>query len=271
MTKINFLLVFLFLHRAFGEVPVPGNSSGFISVADLENSGRLELKMGEKTETLEFGKDKPAYAMGLFFSKNNLPRAFAKTMGDNQILQIAFGNRNTSAPDLITQFGALTLKLEALPTTTALAIPFQDTSKPDKDPGASAFLILNSNQMRFSQEDQEKLKTTHFSESGELTLRPVDKPQKTLIPISGKRLSFKRGTFSLTIDTKMGSPFTNDKGSIKGSIELPVYLPQSDEANSFISELAETSLDKNPEISPPKQAPRTLASPEERLKVKKDK
>ena len=271
MKKSIFFLVLLTVQTAFCEVPLPGKSAGFISVDNLENNGQLEFKMGEKTEVLEFGKDKAQYGMGLFFSRSNLPPTFLKSINNNQILQITFGNRNTSAPDLVTQFGALTVKLDQLPSVTALKMPFQDTTIADKDTGQSAFVILNSSEMRFSQEDQEKLKTTHFSESGELTLTPSDKVEKVSIPVGGKKMAFRRGAFTLSIDAKMGTPFSNEKGTLKGSIEIPVFWPNGTEANAFVAELAETSLDKNPEISPPKEAPRTLASPQERLKPKKDK
>ncbi|MFM8268815.1 MAG: hypothetical protein ACKN9V_01390 [Pseudomonadota bacterium] len=264
-------ILLLVVQMSFGEVPLPGQSNGFISVDELENSGQLEFKLGEKTEKFEFGKGKPHYAMGLLFSRKNLPDSFVKTIGTNQILQIAFGNRIDSAPDLITQFGSLTLKIEELPSSTPVKVPFQDMTKADKDLGQSAFLIMNSSQMRFSLDDQEKLKTTLFSESGELGLTTIEKAQKISLPNTGKRLSFKRSTVAITVDATIGTPFSGTKGSLKGIIQIPVFWPQGTEANAFVADLAETSLDKNPEISPPKTAPRTLASPEETLKLKSDK
>jgi hypothetical protein len=270
--KKNLIFIFVLVFQcAFAEVPLPGQSSNFISIETLENSGQLEFKVGEKTETFEFAKGKPHYAMGLVFSRKNLPSSFAKTIGKNQIIQFAFGNRNASAPDLITQFGSLTLRIEEFPTSKALKLPFQDITKADKDQGQSAFLILNSSQMTFSQEDQEKLKSTHFSESGEVGVTPSTTSDKISIPNSGKKLSFKRRNLTLTIDAKLGTPFSGEKGTLKGTLQIPVFSPQGSEADAFVAELAETSLDTNPEISPPKEAPRSLASPEETLKPKRDK
>jgi len=271
MKKIVFFIFVWAFQGIFAEVPLPGQSSPFISIETLENSGQLEFKVGEKTETFEFGKGKPHYAMGLVFSRKNLPTSFAKSIGQNQMIQIALGNRNTSAPDLITQFGSLTLKIEELPSDNALKLPFQDTSKADKDQGQSAFLILNSSQMTFSQEDQEKLKSTYFSESGEISVTSTKAVEKISLPNTGKKLSFKRKNISFNIDAKLATPFSGEKGSLKGTVQIPVFSPQGAEADAFVAELAETSLDKNPEISPPKEAPRTLASPEETLKPKRDK
>lgn len=271
MNRMFFLVLLALVRVGFSEVPLPGQSGNFFSIEDLDNSGQLEFKMGDKVETLEFGKGKAHYGMGLVFSRKNLPRSFVKTIGKNEILQIAFGNRNTASPDLITQFGSLSLKLEELPSQAMLKLSFQDTSKADKDQGPSAFLILNSPQMTFSQEDQEKLKTTVFSESGEISLTPKDAIEKISISNAGKRLSFRRRSISLDIDAKVGTPFSGSKGSLKGTLQIPVFWPHGTEADAFVAELAETSLDKNPEISPPKIAPRTLASPEESLKPKRDK
>lgn len=269
MKKLKLLIFFLLAQNIFCEVPLSGQSGSFISIEELDNSGELEFKMGEKTEKLEFGKGKAHYGMGLVFSRDNLPASFLKTIGKNQIIQIALGNRNGSVPDLITQFGALTLKVEEVPSSTVLRIPFQDTSKADKDPGQSAFLILNSSQMTFALEDQEKLKSTTFSESGEIQLTPSEKVEKISIPNAGKRFSFKQRMLKLNIDSKVGTPFSGEKGTLKGSIQIPIFWPQGTEANAFVAELAEASLEKNPEITPPKEAPRTLASPEETLKPKK--
>jgi hypothetical protein len=271
MKMTLFFIGVLAFQSIFAEVPLPGQSSSFISIETLENSGQLEFKVGEKTEIFEFGKGKPHYAMGLVFSRKNLPSSFAKSIGQNQIVQIALGNRSTSAPDLITQFGSLTLKIEELPSSDVLKIAFQDTSKAEKDQGQSAFLILNSSQMTFSQEDQEKLKSTHFSETGEVTVTPSKTVEKVSLPNGTKKLSFKRKNLSLNIDAKLGTPFSGEKGSLKGTVQIPVFWPQGTEADAFVAELAESSLDKNPEISPPKEAPRTLASPEETLKPKRDK
>jgi hypothetical protein len=271
MKKLLFFILVLAFQGIFAGVPLPGQASGFISIETLENSGQLEFKVGEKTELFEFGKGKPHYAMGLVFSRKNLPSSFANSIGKNQIIQIALGNRNATAPDLITQFGSLTLKIEDFPGTDALKVTFQDTSKAEKDQGQSAFLILNSSQMTFSQEDQEKLKSTYFSESGEIVVTPSNAVEKISLPNGTKKLSFKRKNFSLTLDAKLGTPFSGGKGSVKGTFQIPVFWPHGTEADAFVSELAESSLDKNPEISPPKEAPRTLASPEETLKPKRDK
>jgi len=269
--KIQFLILVLAFQRIFAGVPLPGQSAKFPSIDNIENSGQLQLKVGDKTETFEFEKDKPHYAMGLVFSRKNLPSSFAKTIEKNQIIQIALGNRNASAPDLITQFGALTLKIEQVPSSSPVKLTFQDTSKADKDLGQSAFLILNSSQMTFSQEDQEKLKSTQFSESGEILITPANTVEKISLPNAGKKLSFKRRNLTLAIDAKLGTPLSGEKGTLKGTVQIPVFWPNGDEAEAFVAELAETSLDKNPEISPPKESPRTLASPEETLKPKRDK
>jgi hypothetical protein len=243
------------------QLPVISKTNNLFSIENLTSEGKLEFKIGQQTELIEYGKDKPHYGIGMVFLRKNLPDSFTKDLGKNEIIQIALGNKGNTG-ELITQYGAITLRLAQISKQNKMTFTFQDVSKPDKSRTESAFIMFNSSQMKFSSDDQEKLKNTFFSSSGELTLTPVGTSQAVFIKNKGTKLPFQKQTIQLDIKAALATPFTSEKASLTGTVEMALYSPSGEEADDFIAELAENSLEKNPEISPPTEAPRTLASPE---------
>lgn len=271
MLKKRFFIFFILIRSwlSFSEMAIPGLNQNFFSLDELPSDGKIEIKMGDKTESLDLGKNQSQYAMGLFFSRKHLPEKFFKSLGDRQALQIAFGNRGSSSGELMSQFGSLHIKLSRFPTATPTRIKMHDTLQYKKEKSDSAFLIVNSSQSRFTAEEQEKLKTTFFSESGDITLTTSDAPQSVWVKHDGQRLAFKRQLLQVTLVATLGTPFNNEKGQVTGTFKSPVYWPASAEASAWMKKLTQTQLERAPEITPLEQAPRSLASPEDPQKTKK--
>lgn len=267
MKRLCFFCILFVNTLLIAEIPVLSKSNSLFSIENISSEGKLEFKIGQQNELIEYGKDKPHYGIGMVFLQKNLPESFLKDLGKHELIQIALGNKGNTG-ELVTQYGAITLRLPKIPTQGKITLKFQDVSKPDKSRNESAFLIFNSSQMKFSMDDQEKLKNTFFTNSGELTLSPLGSAQTVSIKNKGTKLAFRKQTVRIEIKANLGTPFTSDKASLSGNVEIPLYSPASEEADAFISELAETSLERNPEISPPLESPRTLASPEEPPKKK---
>jgi hypothetical protein len=76
-----------------------------------------------------------------------------------------------------------------------------------------------------------------------------------------KNLAFKRQLFNLVVESKLGTPFSSEKGTLKGNVTFPLYWPGNEAADKFISELAKERLERHPEIAPDKETIRELASP----------
>ena len=271
MLKKRVFTVFILIQCCLSssEMAIPGLNQNFFSLDELPSDGKIEIKVGDKTESLELGKNKSQYAMGLFFSKKHLPEKFFKSLGDRQALQIAFGNRGSSSGEFMSQFGSLHIKLNRFPTATPSRIKMHDTLQHKREKSDSAFLIFNSSQSRFTAEEQEKLKTTFFSESGDITLNTSEAPQSVWVKHDGQRLAFKRQLLQVTLVATLGTPFNHEKGQVTGTFKTPVYWPASPEASAWMNKLTQSQLERAPEITPPEQAPRSLASPEDPQRAKR--
>lgn len=264
MRKINLVLfVACFSSLFFAESPTPLKSVELFSIEQISGEGKVDFKLNDQTEVIEFGKDKSHYGLGLVFTQKNLPDTYKKSIGNFQVIQIALGNRGTASSELMPQFGALTLKVSKIPTLRSIKIKIQDTQKADKQKEESGFVVFNSSQMKFSNDEQEKLKNTFFSDSGEITLSPIGNMERVLVKSEGKSLSFRRQMMSLGIQAQVSSPFNTVKGKLSGTVQFPIYWAIEKESEKLVSELAQKSLDRNPEIIPPEQAPRTIASPDD--------
>ena len=262
MKAIFICLAFLGWGSAFADASLPSVSKSLFSLENLPGKGSLNFVLGQQNENLEFGKDKSFYTLALVFERKNLPASVAKTITKHQVIQIALGNRVDAQTDRLAQFGAMTLKVREVPKTESISLKCQDLSKADKSQSESAFIIFNSSQTKLSVEDQDKLKNTVFSESGQVKITPIGTPEKILVKHQGKNLAFKRQLMSLTIDSNLSTPFSSERGSLKGTVEVPFFWPSGSESNRLVAELAKESLEKESDIFPPLQAPRTLASPE---------
>jgi|688.fasta_scaffold28245_8 hypothetical protein len=253
----------------FADTASPLKSVELFSIEQISGDGKVEFKLNEQTEVIEFGKDKSHYGLGLVFTQKNLPDSYKKSIGNFQVIQIALGNRGTASSELIPQFGALTLKVSKIPTLRPIKIKIQDTQKADKQKEESGFIVFNSSQMKLNNDDQEKLKNTFFSESGEINLSPVGNAERILVKSEGKSLSFRRQMMSLSIQAEVGNPFNTGRGKLSGSVQFPVYWATEKGSENLVSELAQKSLDRNPEIIPPEEAPRTIASPDDSRRAPK--
>jgi len=268
--KWLFTLTFTLAFLSLAEVSLPLKNSGFFSIEDLPGEGKIEFKIGEQTEVVELGKDKTQYGMGIVFSQKNLPESFNRGLGKLQLIQIALGNRGKQPGDSVTQFGAFMLRTDRIPTNTMIKLPLLDSGKADREPVPGGFIIFNSSQFKMGIEDQEKLKTTFFSERGEITLVPSGTAESLMIRKEGyKKLPFKRQMMDLIVEAQLGTPFSSEKGTLKGTVKFPLYWPSGEDADSFVSKLAQESLERHPEIGPEGEATRGLASPSSPKKNRK--
>ncbi|NDD03614.1 MAG: hypothetical protein EB078_01795, partial [Proteobacteria bacterium] len=234
-----FLLGISFLGNATpasSSIPVLKTMEIF-SVDQIAGEGQLDFKLGESNESIEFGKDKTHYGLGLVFTQNNLPESYQKMIGDYQVIQIALGNRGNIPADLQPQFGSITIKVKKIPTLRPIRINIQDIQKADKEKRESAFFVFNSSQTKISTDDQEKLKATFFSETGVITLSPIGSAEKVTVKSEGKNLPFKKQMMKLMVNGQVGNPFTTVKGSLLGTVQFPIYWAAETESQELVSGL----------------------------------
>lgn len=263
MRKIFFTLGLVISLAVSAEVPIPGLDPGGMFFDSLESSGKLEFVLSQSKETLEFGKLHPAFGMALIFDSKNLPKNFSGSNKQPSVIQLSLGNRNPST-DQIVQFASLSIKTPVLPFKKDLEIPFQDMKEKNKESNDSAFLVINPSKMSKTSSDTEKLQGTFFSEQGKMKVSAKGQPKKISFKVDGKYLRFRQRMMTVTLETKLGSPFSDDKGELKGTIEIPFYWPAEPAADQWMKKIAQESLEIFPEISPTSQPKRVLASPKEK-------
>lgn len=265
MTRLILCLGFFISILAISAVPIPGSEPGGLFFDSLESEGKLEFSLSQSKETLEFGKLQSAFGMGLIFFSKNLPKNFSKSIGNQSIIQISLGNRNPSE-NQITQFGSLSIKTSALRLKKPLEVLFQDINQKNAPQRESVFLVINPSRTIKGSTDTEKLQGTFFSEQGKLQVSPKGKIKIASFKVEGQYLRFRKQTMTLVLDAKLGSPFSDDKGQIKGSIDIPFFWPAEPAADKWIKKIAQNSLEVFPEISPSARPKRVLASPQDSKK-----
>lgn len=265
MKKLFLCLGFFISILAISAVPIPGLEPGGLFFDSLESEGKLEFLLSQSKETLEFGKLHSAFGMGLIFSSKNLPENFSKSNENQSIIQISLGNRNP-AENQITQFGSLSIQTSDLPLKKELKVPFQDMNQKSASQRESGFLLISSSKMSSASTDTEKLQGTFFSEQGKLQVTPKGKIKKVSFKVEGQYLRFRQQMMTLVLEAKLGTPFSDEKGELKGTIEIPFYWPAEAAADNWIKKIAQNSLEVFPEISPSAQPKRVLASPRDSKK-----
>lgn len=243
---------------SFSEVPLSGLNSEQVFFETVDSAGKLDFSVSQNKEIIEFGKNQNSFAMGLIFDSKNLPSTFLKNFKGSSLIQISLGNRVPQINQMV-RFGSLTIKSKNVYPQNKLELSFLNLTK--KEQLQSAFLILNSPQRNTSATEADKLKTTFFSEQGKLKLIPKGSHKIVYFKIDGKSLKFKKQLMNLVLDVQVGSPFSDEKGEIKGAIDLPIFSPAENKANSWIKKIAQEKLEVFPEISPTPPPKRVLASP----------
>ena len=223
----------------FGDVaekPAPRIAEAF-SVTRNPGNGTLSFSRGKSKETVSFGAESGHYGLGMIFKANALPPSFQGEFKDQTILQLAFGTLKAKEAGKIAQFGAVTVVAHSIPTgrtSFPFAIPTGKES-PTKD---LALLLFSSPLTAREQTDEEKLKSTLFAQTGQLSVVPKGKPSLLEINVRGNKLSYRRQEMVFAIEAGLVTPFNPDEGKLSGAVDLPVYWPEGSDAEAFAAEIA---------------------------------
>lgn len=229
----------------FAEGTAPANTpiplTEVFSLEENPGAGSLTYTSNNQPEKVEFGKTTGNYGLGMVFSGKALPEPYRKDFVGKQIIQIAYGTVKSKSDGKIPQFGAATLITNKIPTTRTifrLAVP---NSKELKSQNI-ALLLFTSPSNKSDQSDEEKLKRTLFANSGTLFLSPVNQPSIVTLKNQGAKYTFKRQTMRLEHTADLSTPFSTQKDTLTGIVELQVYSPHGKDAETLAARIATDSL-----------------------------
>lgn len=177
----------------------------FFTADALPGAGILTLQSGEKTEKIELGNASGHYAMGMQFQGSALPGLYGQTYKKEILVQLSFGSLNAKYPDKLSQFGALTLILEKVPTHRTLYQLILPSGK-DEMLVDLGFLMFASPETPRERAPEEKLKGWYFAQSGTLTFNPIQTQERVEIKSQGKKLEFYRTTAKVDLSAALVTP-----------------------------------------------------------------
>lgn len=240
-----FVLISLpvFADQNEGPVPPPQlandlDEKSILTFLEEPGKGYLEMK-GEKKERVEFGPKAGIYGFGLAMESKYFPDPIPKEVGKGWVIQFFLGQR--SAQPVISQFASLSLVLPSLPLDE-VGLPFGKLGSNR----SGAFLLYRSPQSGNALTDEGRLQSQLFANSGTLQVRPILRELASLKQQGAGKLTFERRLFDLNLDASLFTPFSKETASLKGRLELVVYLPKGKAAQQFVANFAKKSFASHP-------------------------
>jgi hypothetical protein len=130
-----------------------------------------------------------------------------------------------------------------------------------------AFLLFTSPSTPNQQSDEEKLKTTYFARNGKITVTPKGKAIGLDINYQGKMVPFRVQNYLIEIDTPLSTPFSPQEGTLKGTIQIPIYCPDGPAGKEITKSIAAQSFN----TTSPVKIPAELFPPDRDVSSKKTK
>ncbi len=227
------------------------------SVEQNPGAGTLEYQSGKDApEKIVFGAGSGIYALAMAFNGNSLPDQYGKNFKKDTIIQMALGTLKSKLEGQVPQFSAATLIGPGLPTSNArypVIVPQEGKSNLLKTMALVLFTLPNTpNELN----DEQKLRTTFFAQSGYLELQMNGAAKVVDVQAQGKNLRFKMYPLEMAVNVTLGTPFSAQAATLKGKIQFPLYTPHGKPAQEFTQRIAGESLEGT--IKP---AGRDVASP----------
>lgn len=210
-------------------------------VAGEGSKGSLQLKVGDKRETVDLGGKSGHYAVGMVIHSSALPAEMAAEFQGFNIIQIFLGTLSTAGAESVPQFGSIGVITKRIPAKDAKT--FKTVLGPTSPKtGDYAQVSFKSPGTPLQQTDEEKLKATAFAASGTLRYSPKGLPHEVKVRSRTGYLAFKRQRVSLDVNSILTSPFNPIDGDVKGQLEVYVYWPSRPESQDLTRSLASSSL-----------------------------
>jgi len=217
--------------------------------------GSIVFEFGAQKETITFGKEAGQYGLAMVFPGSSLPAQYRKDFKNEEIIQIAFGATRSKLKGQVPQFGAATLIASQIPTKPTRYKLVMPSTKANPETNI-AFMLFTSPSTSNDRSDEEKLKGTLFAQGGSLTFTPKSEFVMKERPYQRGKMQFKVMLVEVKFDAELATPFNTQKGSLKGSVQLPLYVPYGKAAEEIARQLASSSLSGAPEPASKPRAPK---------------
>ncbi|MBY0370402.1 hypothetical protein K2X33_06930 [bacterium] len=224
----------------------------FFSTEKNPGNGLLEFTGGGATEKITFGDTH--YVMGLVFGNPTLPPHLQAQLKKQEILQLVFGSLGGGAAERVAQFGSATFVVQG-GKRAQRTLPWFTPATNSPAPGEYALWLFTSPDLSSQISEEEKLKNTFFGKEGTAILSTTSEPKTIHVAVRGSKLAFKMQSMRLEVSGKLNTPFVGDTRELKGTIEFPLYWPESDAARKMALNFANTSLDTPHAVTLPTDAP----------------
>lgn len=232
---------------AAATAPDPQPSLKLVEIFSVEQNpgaGALEYQSGkDPAEKITFGAGSGLYALAMAFNGNSLPDQYGKNFKKDTIIQMALGTLKSKLESQVPQFSAATLIGPGLPTSSArypVIIPREGKSNLMKTMALLLFTLPNTpNELN----DEQKLRSTFFAQSGYLELQMKGAAKVVDVQAQGKSLRFKMYPLEMAVNVTLGTPFSATAATLKGKIQFPLYTPHGKSAQEFTQRIAGESLE----------------------------
>lgn len=245
-----------------GAAVPPPSSLRLVEIFSVEQNpgaGFLEYQSGkDPAQKIPFGAESGIYGLAMAFNGKNLPDQYGKNFQKDIIVQVALGTLKSKLEQQVPQFAAATLiggKIPNYRTRYPIVVPQANKVNTMKSMSLILFTLPNTpNELS----DEQKLRSTFFAQSGFFELQVKGKPKIVDVQAQGKPLRFKMLPLEMNVNLALGTPFSAQQATLKGTIQIPLYTPHGQPAIEFTQRIAGESLEGTIKG---KEAPREVASP----------
>jgi hypothetical protein len=202
--------------------------------------GSFTYKKVDQTEVIDLGTESGQFGFGLVFRHATLPEEFLRSYGKQDIIQFSFGTLPGKAEGRVPEFATMALFTKVKPKewqSYPLMVGVQ------RQPGQEFGLVLfTTPRASAERSDEEKLRETFFARGGQVRLKSNGAAKGLDVDAGGKKVSFKVQAMKLEIEAELATPFNAQKNQLQGSVEIPVYWPDSPAALNWMKKIAFQSL-----------------------------
>jgi hypothetical protein len=229
------------------EDPAPEKTDKPVPVVSLfspeqrPGSGNLTLTIGDKIEKIELGTKPGLYGSGLILHSSGLPAAYRSEFPGMHLIQLALGTLTSHLQKQVPQFSTLTLvtkRIPSKPKTFQIASP----QKRPKETEGLALMLLTSPGALKDRTDEEKLSATFIGQTGTIKLVPQGTPEEVQIPGETEKFTFRSQEMQFDLDCELATPFSPQKASLKGTINVAVLWPFGKRAELFAARISSRAV-----------------------------
>lgn len=223
------------------EIAEEGPLTALFSPEKSPGSGSLTLTLGDKIDTFELGAKSGLFANGLVLHSSALPTGMKEEFSNSHFIQIAMGTLGSHVQHQLPQFGAITLISKKIPSHVRV-FEISRFEKKSKSNDGRAMLMFSPPTTSADQDDEQRLKSTFFAQSGKIIVTPLGSPQVVSIQGESETFSFKTQKMRFEFRCDMANPFNPTKSSLAGSTEISIYWPNGPKAAAFVARISSKTI-----------------------------